>query len=340
MGTFSDKLRSFVGGKAGGSTKDESRLVHRKLRENNNRLKQLRKQVEEKDWELARLRARLAERGPGTEPANIKPENIAWIFGAGRTGSTWLSRMMEEMPGCAVWREPLVGELFGNLYYNRGSDALRKSSHFVLGTPKETWLPFVRSFVLEGAAARFPDASFVVVKEPNGSIGAPLLSEALPESRLLLLVRDPRDAVASVLVSGREGNWRQRAREKGNAAPEQNLSAEKWAGVLLKQMTNAVHAYRSHRGPKTLLRYEDLRANPLTELRRVYAELGIPADEVELERAVETHAWENIPEEDKGEGKFYRKAKPGSWTEDLTPHQARTVEEITRPILEEFYSDA
>jgi hypothetical protein len=246
---------------------------------------------------------------------------------------------MGEMPGCAVWREPLVGELFGNLYYHRGSDALRKSSHFVLGTPKGTWLPFVRSFVLEGAVARFPDASCVVVKEPNGSIGAPLLSEALPESRLLLLVRDPRDAVASVLDSGRDGSWRQRAREKGKAAPEENLSAEKWAGVLLKQMKNAVRAYRSHRGPKTLLRYEDLRANPLAELRCIYAELGIPADEAELERAVESHAWENIPEEEKGQGKFYRKAKPGSWRDDLTPEQAKVVEEITAPLLSEFYPE-
>jgi hypothetical protein len=332
-------LRSFVGGKAGGGTKVESRLVHQKIREKNKELKKLRKQVEEKDRELARLRVRLAESGPCAEHGDIKPESIVWIFGAGRTGSTWLSRMMGEMPGCAVWREPLVGELFGKFYYHRGSDALRKSSHFVLGTPKERWLPFVRSFVLEGAAARFPDASCVVVKEPNGSIGAPLLSEALPESRLLLLVRDPRDAVASVLDSGQEGSWRQRTREKGRAAPEQNLSAEKWAGVLLEQMKNAVRAHRSHHGPKTLLRYEDLRANPLAELQRVYAELGIPADEAELERSVEKHAWENIPEEQKGEGKFYRKATPGSWRDDLTEEQARVVEEITAPLLREFYPD-
>ncbi len=89
-----------------------------------------------KDQELTKLRARLADSDPGAESSNIKPENIVWIFGAGRRGSTWLSRMMGEMPGYAVWREPLVGELFGNLYYRRGSDAQRKSSHFILGTPR------------------------------------------------------------------------------------------------------------------------------------------------------------------------------------------------------------
>jgi hypothetical protein len=60
----------------------------------------------------------------------------------------------------------------------------------------------------------------------------------------------------------------------------------------------------------------------------------------ELAGAVEKYSWETIPEEEKSEGKFYRKASPSSWTEDLTPRQARTVEEITRPILEAFYPDA
>jgi hypothetical protein len=59
--------------------------------------------------------------------------------------------------------------------------------------------------------------------------------------------------------------------------------------------------------------------------------------EQELSRVVEKHAWENVPEEEKGEGKFHRKAKPGGWREDLTPKQVKVVERITAPLLEEFY---
>jgi hypothetical protein len=75
-------------------------------------------------------------------------------------------------------------------------------------------------------------------------------------------------------------------------------------------------------------------------MRRIYATLGIPVDEGELARSVEKHSWENIPEEEKGEGKKRRKAKPGGWREDLTPKQVEIVEEITAPLLEEFYPDA
>jgi hypothetical protein len=72
-------------------------------------------------------------------------------------------------------------------------------------------------------------------------------------------------------------------------------------------------------------------------MRRLYSDLEIPVDEAELARVVEKHSWENVPQEMKGEGKFYRKASPGGWQEDLTPEQARMVEEKTAPILEEFY---
>jgi hypothetical protein len=73
-------------------------------------------------------------------------------------------------------------------------------------------------------------------------------------------------------------------------------------------------------------------------MRRLYSSLGIEVGEKELERAVERHAWEAIPEDMKGQGKFYRKASPGGWREDLTPRQAKIVEDITAPVMGEFYA--
>nr|MBA4117129.1 sulfotransferase domain-containing protein [Rubrobacter sp.] len=67
--------------------------------------------------------------------------------------------------------------------------------------------------------------------------------------------------------------------------------------------------------------------------------LEIPVDDEALRRVVEKHSWENIPEDEKGEGKFYRKATPGGWREDLTPKQVEIVERVTAPLLEEFYPD-
>jgi hypothetical protein len=88
------------------------------------------------------------------------------------------------------------------------------------------------------------------------------------------------------------------------------------------------------------VKYEDLRADTLGEMRKIYSDLGVPDEERELARAVEAHSWEAIPEEEKGEGRFYRKASPGSGREDLTPGQVETVESTTASLLAECYPDA
>jgi len=284
---------------------------------------------------LAKLRASLAGSGVSTEASGIRPENIVWIFGAGRTGSTWLSNMMGELKGHTVWFEPWVGALF-DPYHLRLED--RKGKHFILAPQyRSTWLRSIRAFVLDGVGARFPKVSedrYLVIKEPGGSAGAPLLMEALPESRMILLVRDPRDVVASWLDAHKEGGW---IDERKKARKRARVPVDKRAKKYLQNVGGAKKAFDSHKGYKVLVRYEELRADTLGTMRRIYSALEIPVDEGELIRAVEKHSWENIPEEKKGEGKFFRKATPGGWREDLTPEQIEMVKKITAPLLNDLY---
>jgi hypothetical protein len=303
------------------------------------------RELEETRRQLAELRSRLTEGGAGTEAGGVNPENIVWIFGSPKTGSTWLSWMMEELEGHAVWREPYVGQLFGRLYYQWVGEKHFDSKHFILGGPqRESWLNSVRRFVLSEASARFPeiaDGGYLVVKEPNGSIGAPLIMEALPESRMIFLIRDPRDVAASHVDSSRKGSYMYERRKGGKHSARFEKQADElvnnMATKYLENVGNAREAYEAHRGPKVLVRYEELRSDTLGAMKRIYSTLGIEVGEEELVRVVEKHSWENIPEEEKGEGKFYRKASPGGWRDDLTPEQAATVERITAPLLEELY---
>jgi hypothetical protein len=285
-----------------------------------------------------RSRVRRSSRGVG-------PENIVWIFGTGRSGSTWLGSMMGSLDGCAMWNEPLVGNLFGNFHYFRVGG--RKSGRqYILGEPyKASWLGPMRDLVLGGAAARFPQVTgdgYVIIKEPNGSIGAPLLMEALPESRMIFLIRDPRDVVASSMDARSEGSWlseRREAQRRMSSKPHRNpnVYVRMRANSYVQQIEKTGQAYRAHGGRKVLVRYEDLRADTLETMKRIYSALQLPVEEDELARSVEKNSWENIPEEEKGEGKKRRKAKPGGWREDLTARQIEIVEDITSPLLNEFY---
>ena len=294
--------------------------------------------------------------GPRGEATGV--ENIIWIFGTIRTGSTWLGSMMGDLENHDLWNEPRVGELFGHFFYERSAHR-RENNNFILGlNHKRVWLDSIRTFVLDSVRERYPGITkgeYLVIKEPSGSIGAPLLMEALPESRMILLVRDPRDVVASSLDAARKGSWTSELRgsrkRRQMMDPEQreavttradrqpNKHVGRQANVYLQAMGNSRQAYEVHAGPKAVVRYEDLRADTLGTMRRMYSALDIDVPEKRLAGVVEKHAWENVPEEEKGPGKFKRKATPGGWREDLTPEQVEIVERVTAPLLREFYPE-
>ena len=122
--------------------------------------------------ELGRLRSRLA--GEGKRRGSVDPGRMIWIFGSGRSGSTWLRGMMGDIGGALVWEEPMVGRLFGEFYARAPKENLR-SADFGMGDPiRKGWIESVRNFVLDGARysnPRLGAQEYLVIKEPNGSGG-------------------------------------------------------------------------------------------------------------------------------------------------------------------------
>jgi hypothetical protein len=284
--------------------------------------------------------------GPeGKERATgVNPANVVWIFCTARSGSTWMRSMLDDLLDGEVWEEPKVGRLFGE-FYSRAKPTQLGRTNYVLGEPtREAWTAALRDFVLRTAWASHPTVTperYLIVKEPGGAVGAPLLMAALPESRMVLLVRDPRDFAASVLDATRKGGWMQEGMDEwARRDLESEKDVQRYLRALsrqyVRQMGNGKKAFEKHDGRKIMVRYDDLRTRTLDTMRDLCAALELPVTEQRLAEVVNKHSFENIPQRERGEGKFYRKATSGGWKDDLTPEQAKSVEDITAPLIDEF----
>jgi hypothetical protein len=215
--------------------------------------------------------------------------------------------------GRVLWREPFFGVVPG-FRNNLANKEYINSDRVLLGEPhKNVWVRSMRKLFLDVGQARFPGISpehYLVVKEPNGSMSAPLILEVFPESKLVFLVRDSRDVVASLLDAARKGSWYGYERYEASVADavlrngdfltSEHRSDEEFVEQLAKNYVtnlNAVkEAYARHpNGSKVMIRYEDLRKYPLNCIERIHGALRIETDDAQLKSAVERYAWENIP---------------------------------------------
>jgi hypothetical protein len=288
-------------------------------------------------------------------------ERLVWVFGSPRSGSTWLWALLAEHDAVVAINEPLIGWYLGPFMSDLagiGVDGLdtsnftlrrvhaKKAPHFFNDDFKDVWLPGLATLMRDrflAHATRYPakaplSRTMVVIKEPNGSQSADVIMAALPRSRLLFLLRDGRDVVDSELAAHQKGSWLSSEFSGISGVGEDERieflvqSAKKW--LWRTEVVQA--AYRDHSGPKHMVRYEDLRADPRTHLRALFDWLGLEASDAALDALIEKHAFEKLPEEKRGPQSFFRAASPGLWRENLTGAEQAAVEEVIGPKLREL----
>jgi hypothetical protein len=160
----------------------------------------------------------------------------------------------------------------------------------------------------------------------------------LPQSRLVFLARDGRDVVDSLLDGWSEG-WLSSAFNAVAIDREQFLhnAARRWV-----RLTEAVQsAFATH--PPALrigMRYERLRAQPESELRRLLDWLAVPAPRDGISEVVDRTAFEAVPESERGRGRFLRSATPGLWREHFSDEEQALLASLMGPTLKKLgYED-
>jgi hypothetical protein len=286
---------------------------------------------------------------------------LVWILGSPRSGSTWLLRMLGDLWNVIPVNEPLIGwylgpflaDLPGFGHPENGDSRFTirrvqdgKSDQFFAREFADVWRPALRDMMnarFLAHARRYASSAplwrtLLAIQEPNGSQSADIIMGALPKSRFLFLLRDGRDVVDSELAANQKGAWISAAFpgaqgiERDERADFIVHCAEKW----LWRTTVVQEAFDAHAGPRHMLRYEELREDPLTQMRGVLDWLGIEIADGKLEAIVERHSFEQLPPVERGPEKFFRAAQPGLWRENLSVDEQQAVEQIIGPKLREL----
>ncbi len=138
-----------------------------------------------------------------------------------------------------------------------------------------------------------------------------LARELYPDARLVFLVRDMRDLLASRIAFNRRTGLTQFGYGP-SVGDEQYVR-----GVMRTEVDDLYESWRALRGDAMLLRYEDLMLRPRETLHDLYEHSGLAADEETVARALE-RAQARAPERQAGHRTSADEhASIGRWRHDL-----------------------
>lgn len=252
--------------------------------------------------------------------------NIVWLFGSRRSGTTWLGKQLlsyhtEYVHEPNVTVHLAIPQSAGSSRFVRSIDQRKHlDGYFFSDKYKNTWKYHLGKLLLYRLYAQVQDLSKpIIVKEPSTELNASdIIVECMPNSKMIILLRDGRDIIDSMADSRREGGWALKE-PRGILTPTRRAEfIENRAKTWVTQMEIVMQSYQNHdENLRFLVRYEDLRIDTLGLVQEIYRFLNIEISEDEVNKLVDTHSYERIPSTEKGEGKFVRFATPGKWEENF-----------------------
>jgi hypothetical protein len=183
----------------------------------------------------------------------------------------------------------------------------------------------------------------LIIKEPNGSLGADLVMSLFPRSRLIFLLRDGRDVVDSMLDAQAPGAWlgAMAASSSGDARTDRMaiVNRESWLWVA---RTEAVErAYEKHAADlRLIVRYEEMLEDAPRTLTKLDEWLGLQRGQAWQASAIRWNDFELYPAAAKGPGMPLRAATPGLWRSNMRADEQSVMKETMGAKLSEFgYAD-
>ena len=262
---------------------------------------------------------------------NRHGEDVVFVIGSPRSGTTWLQRLLASHPLIETSQESNFFISYAKpLLKSWNDDVSDDSGRGGIGLPcylsELEFYKLIRnlfySAVVDKAIKTKVGARIFLEKTPSHALVVEEINRILPHARFIFIVRDPRDVVSSIVAASK--SWGK------DWAPTTTLHAlAMWRRHVVKARQGLSKL------PKNLyitIRYEDLLEDAAETLKTVFHFLGIVIDEEVIKSAIAENSIDKIGgrsfhvrgeialragewiSEPKG---FVRSGKKGGWRNEL-----------------------
>ena len=280
----------------------------------------------------------------------VRERTVFFVGGPAKSGTTWLQHLLDAHPQAACRGEGHLSRALLPMMKRALEQYTQRVQQYNKGLFKETaGFPTLDGddlgFIVATTAALLlgriveddPGITAVGEKTPANIREYPLLQWCFPESRLVCIVRDPRDAFLS--------NWHQTRRvnpqwlESQYGGSMQSFAADygkrwtDWVGQGLKMAELRPQRVR-------FVRYEDLHTEPLVTLQPVFTMLGLDAEMSTVEACVQRASFQRLSggrSAGQADGaSFFRKGVVGDGQRELPTDAAAAVTAPARDLMGRF----
>lgn len=267
-----------------------------------------------------------------------------FVFGPPKSGTTWVQLLLDGHAAIACRAEDEFGFLL-----ERFLEALTRYNKLLLAVDARTAcqqptlfdesdaVALLRAAVLRafGRALAAPGVRVAGAKDNGMLKRVQLLAGLFPRSRLVLVLRDPRDVIVSSWFHNLrvEPGFRERA---GDLARWCEQGARTWrtdldaALAALEPLGERVH----------VVRYERLHEAPAATVARLLDHLGADASGDAVAACLEAADFRRLsggrPPGQEDRGSFFRRGEPGDWRRHLDRDMIARVDAEAGPLMQRF----